>query len=277
MSELYKRIEQLCNEKQISITQMCKESGASRGSLGDLANNRIQTLSSNTIQKIANFFNVSLDWLTGKTRYRSNQEYKEYNWGVSDPNFEAAFDFASLLAPMRKEQDVSLFEFGGVIGATEGQMQEIEEGLLPITYEQAEKLCKYLGTDVSQVLFDNELYDEEVPEKYHNNVKEWERKKEELDKEAEFESANMWREKSNTGKATPFLTEKEQQLLAAYSAHPELQFAVDKLLGINDEDTETVKIVARSEDDAPMTTEKVPKSKVKAALEDKSIQSDEDL
>ncbi len=75
----------------------------------------------------------------------------------------------------------------------------------------------------------------------------------------------------------PFLPQKEQQLLAAYKAHPELQFAVDKLLGINDEDTETVKIVARSEDDAPMTTEKVPKSKVKAALEDKSIQSDEDL
>lgn len=75
----------------------------------------------------------------------------------------------------------------------------------------------------------------------------------------------------------PFLPQKEQQLLAAYKAHPELQFAVDKLLGINDEDTETVKIVARSEDDAPMTTEKVPKSKVKAALEDKSIQSDEYL
>lgn len=77
--------------------------------------------------------------------------------------------------------------------------------------------------------------------------------------------------------AAPFQTQKEQQLLAAYKAHPELQFAVDKLLGIDGEDTETIKIVARSKDGDPVITEKVPKSKVKAAVEDKSIQSDEDL
>ena len=32
MAELYKRIENLCQKKGISITQMCKECGASRGS-----------------------------------------------------------------------------------------------------------------------------------------------------------------------------------------------------------------------------------------------------
>lgn len=74
----------------------------------------------------------------------------------------------------------------------------------------------------------------------------------------------------------PFQTLKEQQLLAAYKAHPELQFAVDKLLGI-DEETETVRIAARSEGDDPIVTEEVPRSKVKAALEDRSIKSDEDL
>ena len=77
--------------------------------------------------------------------------------------------------------------------------------------------------------------------------------------------------------AAPSLTEKEQQFLAAYKAHPELQFAVDKLLGIDAEDTETVRIAARSKDNKPITTEIVPKSKVKAAVEDDSIQSDEDL
>lgn len=77
-------------------------------------------------------------------------------------------------------------------------------------------------------------------------------------------------------KAAPLFTQKEQQLLAAYKAHPELQFAVDKLLGI-DEETETVRIAARSEGDDPIVTEEVPRSKVKAALEDRSIQSDEDM
>lgn len=64
-------------------------------------------------------------------------------------------------------------------------MQDIEDGVLPITYEQAEKLCEHLRTNVSQVLFDNQLYDDEVPEEYHDNVKAWEHKKKELEKEAE--------------------------------------------------------------------------------------------
>ncbi|MGN0700495.1 MAG: helix-turn-helix domain-containing protein [Oscillospiraceae bacterium] len=76
--------------------------------------------------------------------------------------------------------------------------------------------------------------------------------------------------------ATPTLAEKEQQLLAAYKARPELQFAVDKLLGI-DEETETVVIAASSKNDDPITIEKVPKSKVKKAVKDKSVQSDDDL
>ncbi len=67
MSELYKRIDNLCKKHQITITQMCKESGASRGSLSDLANDRIQTLSSPTIRKIANFFGCSPDYLIGDT------------------------------------------------------------------------------------------------------------------------------------------------------------------------------------------------------------------
>ncbi len=35
--------------------------------------------------------------------------------------------------------------------------------------------------------------------------------------------------------ATPTLTEKERQLLAAYKAHPELQPSIDKLLDIDDD------------------------------------------
>ncbi len=68
MAELYKRIENLCQKKGISITQMCKECGASRGSLGDLANNRIHSLSANTLQKIASYFEISIDELIGNDK-----------------------------------------------------------------------------------------------------------------------------------------------------------------------------------------------------------------
>lgn len=65
MSNLYKRIEELCEKKGVSITQMCRESGASRGSLTDLKMKRIGTLNIGTMSKLAVYFNVSIDYLNG--------------------------------------------------------------------------------------------------------------------------------------------------------------------------------------------------------------------
>lgn len=73
-----------------------------------------------------------------------------------------------------------------------------------------------------------------------------------------------------------FQTTKEQQILEAYKAHPELQPAIDKLLGI-EEETETGRAAARSDNDELIGKLKISKSKVKAALEDKSIKTDDDL
>lgn len=65
MSELYKRIEELCNENHVNITTMCKDSGASRASLTDLKKGRKQNLSTETLNKIAKYFSVSVDYLIG--------------------------------------------------------------------------------------------------------------------------------------------------------------------------------------------------------------------
>lgn len=66
MSNLYNRIESLCKENNESITTMCKESGASRASLSDLKVGRKQSLSAETLSKIAAHFGVSVDYLLGK-------------------------------------------------------------------------------------------------------------------------------------------------------------------------------------------------------------------
>ncbi len=65
MSNLYNMIESLCREKGITITQMCKESGTSRGSLSDLKTGRKKSLSIETLQKVADYFKVSVDYLVG--------------------------------------------------------------------------------------------------------------------------------------------------------------------------------------------------------------------
>lgn len=67
MSNLYNRIETLCRNNKITITTMCKESGASRASLSDLKVGRKQNLSTETLDKIADYFNTTVDYLMGRT------------------------------------------------------------------------------------------------------------------------------------------------------------------------------------------------------------------
>ncbi len=63
MSELYNRIYSLCQGRRITITDLCRLSGASRGSLTDLKMGRINTLKAETMKKIADYFEVSVDYL----------------------------------------------------------------------------------------------------------------------------------------------------------------------------------------------------------------------
>lgn len=67
MFNLYNRVFELCQEKSISVGKMCNELKISRGNLTDLKKERIKTLSSNNLEKIAAYFNVSVDYLLGKT------------------------------------------------------------------------------------------------------------------------------------------------------------------------------------------------------------------
>lgn len=63
MANLYENIEKLCKQRGVNVTTMCKESGASRGSLTDLKNGKKQTLKYETLDKIASYFETSVDAL----------------------------------------------------------------------------------------------------------------------------------------------------------------------------------------------------------------------
>lgn len=88
MSDLYKRIEDLCKENNITITAMCKASGASRASLSDLKMGRKQNLSVKTLKAIADYFGVTVDYLSGY---------------VSEPYFQ--LDHAGSLANVHEDEE----------------------------------------------------------------------------------------------------------------------------------------------------------------------------
>ena len=60
---LYERIEKLCHDRGINITDMCKATGASRGSLGDLKSGKKKVLSAETLLKISNYFGLTVNEL----------------------------------------------------------------------------------------------------------------------------------------------------------------------------------------------------------------------
>ena len=75
MANLYENIEKLCKQRGVNVTTMCKESGASRGSLTDLKNGRKQTLKYETLDKIASYFGTSVDVLvSGEQKENPSQQ-----------------------------------------------------------------------------------------------------------------------------------------------------------------------------------------------------------
>lgn len=179
------RLRELRKEKGISLKELGVAIGVAESTMSLYENGKRQP-DYETLLKFAEYFNVSVDYLIGKSEFKNNTEFAKYYeaWGVSDTYFDAPFDFCGLLKDIREDQGVSVSEMAEVIGVTPQEYSDCEDGINPITHEQAEKLCEYLGTNTSQVFFDNNYYDEEVPEAYHNDVRKWEllKQQDELDR-----------------------------------------------------------------------------------------------
>jgi len=81
MSNLYNTIEELCVNNSISVTDMCRGAGVPRSNLSDLKKGRQAGLSAKNLDKIANYFNVSVSYLLGTETTSStseDEELKEY-------------------------------------------------------------------------------------------------------------------------------------------------------------------------------------------------------
>lgn len=102
MANLYENIEKLCKQHGVNVTTMCKESGASRGSLTDLKNGRKQTLKYETLDKIASYFGTSVDALV-------SGEHKENPPQQPQSEVDAAVErIRKKLESMPKEQREAL-------------------------------------------------------------------------------------------------------------------------------------------------------------------------
>ena len=68
METLYERIQTLCKSKGVSGSRMCLDLGLSKSTMTDLKKGRTKGVSTNTAQKIASYFGISVDNLLGEDK-----------------------------------------------------------------------------------------------------------------------------------------------------------------------------------------------------------------
>lgn len=78
---MYNKIKELCKEKSISVNALEKELGFAKGSLCKIDKNKP---SSEKLQKIADYFGVQLDYLTGTSEYKTKKEMFQHFDAVAD-------------------------------------------------------------------------------------------------------------------------------------------------------------------------------------------------
>ena len=98
MNEIYARIEALCKSRGMNITEMCKKCSIPRASLTDFKMGRNKSLSASTLQKIAEYFSVSVEYLLSGTAPQTDE---------------------------RNQANLKIALFGGEDGITDAMLEEV--------------------------------------------------------------------------------------------------------------------------------------------------------
>ena len=112
MAEMYEIIDQLLIERGITGAQLSAELGMSRSFMTELRKGRAKSIKLETAQKIADYFDVSLDYLTGEETEKAPTETGERKYKddeimfalsrggeveITDAMFEEVKNFASFI------------------------------------------------------------------------------------------------------------------------------------------------------------------------------------
>ena len=68
MCNLYRNIELLCKSRNIKVADLSRFTGLNKSMFSDLKNGKKSTINIEALIKIADYFNVSLDYLVGRKK-----------------------------------------------------------------------------------------------------------------------------------------------------------------------------------------------------------------
>ena len=113
MENLYNRIEALCAERHITVTELCRQAGVPRSALSDYKYGRIKKIGIDKLTKIAAYFGVPVDTLLGGERTEapvvSDEDIKFalFNGAgdITDEMFEEVKRFAQFVREREHERN----------------------------------------------------------------------------------------------------------------------------------------------------------------------------
>jgi transcriptional regulator with XRE-family HTH domain len=147
---MYERIKKLCKRNGISINYLEKILNFSRGSLCKIDKN---TPSTDKLNKIAKYFNVSIDYLLGNS-YIEN--------------------VGRIIKEERERLGISQEEIAEQAGISVHSLDRYETLDEPIREDILNDITDALGTTVPELLHDNCMYDEYIPDRFDGDVEKYE-------------------------------------------------------------------------------------------------------
>ena len=104
MASMIEIIDQLCEQNGIKGSKLCDDLGISRSTLTELRKGRAKTLSLKKTQMIADYFGVSVEYLTGNQKNVQNLETKKAPTLTKKDERDIAKTLASLKETLENEE-----------------------------------------------------------------------------------------------------------------------------------------------------------------------------
>jgi transcriptional regulator with XRE-family HTH domain len=103
LSVLYSVIENLCKGKNITVTDMCRETGVPRAVLSELKSGRSKSLTIKHLETISKYFGISIDAMINAEKEKP---------AISDGLGEYDNEIAGMVKQMTREQYLRFRDYG---------------------------------------------------------------------------------------------------------------------------------------------------------------------
>lgn len=147
---MYERFALLLAENNVTPYRVSKDTGIATATLSDWKNGR-STPKNDKLQKIADYFNVSLDWLTGNSDYRNVQDLIK-----SESNDNGHLAFSKLL----NERGVTAYKVSKETGVTQSTLSDWKRGRSTPKTDNMKKIADYFGVSIDYLMTGKESNDE---------------------------------------------------------------------------------------------------------------------